>query len=247
MAIKMILDSLDAVPEDMRDSYQKGDDGKFHLQLPGMVDKKKLEEFRDNNRSLQSQLDEVTKRLDVFKDLDVDEYKEMQEQQRKLKEKELIEKGEIDQIVSERIRPVIEAKEAELEDLRSKYEGANQKLGVLLIDDVTADLGTKHGVADTALRDLKMRARDQFKIKDGKPVALDSEGNPVYGADGITPLSLDKSWVEGVKKEAPHLFRPAQGSGAEQPRSNRPGAADYSKLSGAQKIAAAYKEQDSGG
>lgn len=243
---KLTKEEFEAIPESMRDSYKEQSDGSFILaEIPGLVDKKKVDEFRDNNRNLQQQLDEVTKKLEIFKDVDVEHFKELQEQERKLKEKELIEKGEIDTILEARIKPVVAEKDNEINTLKGQLDTANAQLSVLMIDDRTTSLATELGVEATALPDVKSRARTQFQINNGKVTAVDTEGNPVYGKDGITPLALDKSWMEGLKTNAPHLFKPAKGTGAEDGSGNRSRSGlDTSKMSSVQKIGAALNEQD---
>lgn len=246
MPIPAVLDTLDAMPENLQDSYAQGPDGKYHLSdVPGMVEKKRVDEFRENNRTLQSQLDELASQMELYKDVDLDELKALKEQERKIMEKELIDKGEIDTIIEQRMKPVVTAKDAEYAKLQKSYDAAEAQLGVLLIDNQTAQLATQLGVEPDALVDLTGRARNQFRIKNGKAVAIDDEGNQVYGPDGITPLELDKAWMEGVKKTAPHLFRPANGTGATDGSGNRGrGATDTSKLSSMQKIALGLDERN---
>lgn len=244
MALKLILDTLEGLSEDLHDNYEKKEDGKWHLAVPGMVDKKQINEFRDNNRQLKTQLDDLTEKMKLFSDVDLDEVKTLKEQQRKIAEKELIDKGEIDTIVEQRMKPVLAAKDNEITALKTQYGTAETQLARLMIDNRTAELATQYGVEAGALSDLTARARGQFQIKDGKVVSLDEEGQTVYSGDGMTPLSLDKSWIETVKTTAPHLFRPASGTGAESGNNRRAGAPDPSKMSSMQKIAAGFTEKE---
>lgn len=246
MPIPTILETLDDMPEGLRDSYKQTADGRYQLtDVPGMVAKSRVDEFRENNRTLQSQLDDLNGKMELFKDVDLDEIKALKEQERKILEKELIDKGEIDTIIEQRMKPVIAAKDGEISKLQKSYEAANAQLGVLLIDNATAKLATDLGVEAGALVDLTGRARSQFKIKNGIPVAVDSEGNQVYGDDGITPLSLDKSWMESVKKSAHHLFRPSNGTGASDGSGNRGrNSVDAANMSAMQKIALGLDDRD---
>lgn len=243
---KLTKDQYEKLPDFLQDGYEQNSDGTYKLkEVEGMIDKKKLDEFRENNRTLQTQIEEVQTQLAVFEGVDVDKFKELQEQQRQLEEKELIEAGDIDKIVEARIKPVVEAKDKEIKALAEQNSTANTQLSVLMIDDVTADLATAVGVESTALMDVKSRARSQFKIKDGKAVAVDGEGNAVYGEDGVTPLALDKSWMENLKTNAPHLFKPAKGTGADNENGTRtPGGVDTSRMSSVQKISHALNEQE---
>lgn len=245
--VKLNKEQFDSLPDFLKEGYEQQSDGSYVLEaIPGMVDKAKVDEFRNNNRELQTQLEEMKKQMATFEGVDLEEFKILQEQKRQLEEKELIEAGEIDKIVEARVRPLMEAKDSEYTKLKESYEQANNQLSVLMIDDATTSLATELGVEPTALMDVKSRARQQFRIKNGKVIATDAEGKPMYGPDGITPLSLDKSWMEGLKKNAGHLFRPAQGTGAQGDNGtrNRSGTQDTSKLSSVQKISAALNEQD---
>ena len=244
--VKLSKEQFVALPDFLAEGYKQQSDGSYVLDsIPGMVEKSKVDEFRDNNRLLQTQVEELQKHMDTFKDVDLEEFKSLQEQKRQLAEKELIEAGEIDKIVEARLKPILESKDSEYTKLKDSYESANNQLSVLMIDDATSSLATELGVEPTALMDVKSRARQQFKIKNGKVIATDADGHPVYGPDGITPLSLDKTWMEGLKKNAQHLFRPAQGTGAQGDNGTRsPGQQDMSKLSSVQKISSALNQQD---
>ena len=63
--LKHRLDNLDGVTEDVAQHYEAGQDGAFYLQVQGMVPKKRLDEFRDNNIALAKERDELVKALDA--------------------------------------------------------------------------------------------------------------------------------------------------------------------------------------
>lgn len=60
------VESLDAVPEPARGLYKEHESGKFRLNVAGAVPKSKLDEFRDNNVSL-------NKKLEQFSGIDLEE------------------------------------------------------------------------------------------------------------------------------------------------------------------------------
>ena len=78
MALPPVVDSLDKVHESNHEHYTKQDDGKFHLQHtetpPWFEPKARVDEFRTNNRNLNTELTNVKTELERFKDVDVDEY-----------------------------------------------------------------------------------------------------------------------------------------------------------------------------
>ena len=52
MALKMILDSVDDLPDVLKGEYTKGEDGKFHLSLEGAEDTGALKRAKDHEKNL---------------------------------------------------------------------------------------------------------------------------------------------------------------------------------------------------
>jgi hypothetical protein len=235
---KMTEEQFKELPELMQDAYEKKDDGVYYLTgVDGMVPKKKVDEFRETSRKTQSELEKAMEQLKQFEGVDLEHIKAIQKKAQELEEKKLIDAGDIDKIVEERVKPIVTQINTEKSDLQKNLDMVNRQLGILKIDNRASELAVAAGVEKSALPDVITRANRTFKIVDGKTKALDGEGKPVYGADGITPLSLDSSWMETLKKDAPHLFRPPQGTGAEPGSGSRPGSgADPSSMSAVQKI-----------
>lgn len=235
---KMTEEQFKELPEIMQDAYEKKDDGVYYLTgVDGMVPKKKVDEFRETSRKTQSELEKAMEQLKQFEGVDLEHIKAIQKKAQELEEKKLIDAGDIDKIVEERVKPIVTQINSEKSDLQKNLDMVNRQLGILKIDNRASELAVAAGVEKSALPDVITRANRTFKIVDGKTKALDGEGKPVYGADGITPLSLDSSWMESLKKDAPHLFRPPQGTGAEPGSGSRPGSGiDPGSMSAVQKI-----------
>lgn len=226
MGLKYSIAKLEDVPESVRSFYvQQGD--KFVLDAEGVVPKDKLDEFRTNNIELQRQLEK-------FKNVDPAKYNELLEIDRKIKEKELLDAGKVDELVNLRIKTMREAFEAEKNQLTNDLSVANSKLEQLLIDNVIKTSAIKLGVIPEAVDDVVLRAKGVFRIENGLPIPKGSDGKVVYGKDGTSPMSVDE-WLTGLKTSAKHLFQGSYGSGAGG--GNRSGGADLSKLTPAQKIA----------
>ena len=60
MGMKAIVDSIEDLPEALREFYAEKD-GKFQLSVDGMTSKDKLDEFRTNNVDLLKQLKDIQK------------------------------------------------------------------------------------------------------------------------------------------------------------------------------------------
>lgn len=217
---------LEDIPEAIRQFYATGADGAYYLQVEGAVDKARLDEFRDNNVNLQRQ-------LEAYKGLDPAKIQEMLDTERKIAEKKLIDAGNIDGLVEQRVSNMKTAHETQVNDLESRLQVANRQLETLLIDNSVREQATKFGVTATAVDDVLLRAKTVFKVDGGRPIAKNSENSIIYGKDGTTPLSIGE-WIGGLKEQAPHLFAPSVGSGASTSTSR---VTDRTNLTPAQKIA----------
>lgn len=226
MKLKFKLDTLEGLDAAIAALYEQGADGAYYLSVDGVVGKDKLDEFRNNNVKL-------LKDLEKFKDVDLAKYQELLALAKKQEEKKLIDAGEIDKVVEQRVGEMKSTYENQIKTLTEQNSVAQRQLESLLIDNAVRDAAVKSGVQPTAVDDVLLRAKATFKIKDGNAVPVDAQGNVVYGKDGTSPMSV-VDWTTGLKKQAPHLFQGSQGGGA--PGSGK-GNVDTSKLTSAQKIA----------
>ena len=228
MALKYTVDNLDSVDENLRNLYEKGEDGKYTLNIDGAAPKTKLDEFRTTNI-------ELLRKLEGYKDVDLTKYKSLLETEQKIREKQLIEAGKVDEVVTERIRTLRTELENKVTEKDQALTVANKQLEVLLIDNAVKSAAIVSGVVPTAVDDVILRAKTIFPIKDGLPTALDAKGEIIYDIDGEKPLSID-NWLKSLKKSAPHLFANSQGGGAGGAGGKLPPGS--SNLSAIQKIAA---------
>lgn len=198
--------NIESVPEAFRSLYTKNSDGSYTLEVEGVVENDKLKEFRDKNI-------ELLKEAEKYKDLNPEKYKELMELQRQRQEKELIDKGEVDQVIMSRVKAMKEEFETTAAAKDSTINQMTRQLESLLIDNTVRMAATKTGVRAEAVDDMLLRAKTVFSIKDGKVAATDSEGKIVYGKDGTTPLGIEE-WSAGLKVVAPHLYMGSNGGGA---------------------------------
>lgn len=224
MKLKFKIAKLDEVAETVRSLYRQEGDS-YVLDVDGAVDRSRLDEFRENNITLQKQLDKL-------KDVDPAKYRELMELDRKVREKELIEKGDLDGLVNSRTAAMRDELTSKLSAAETQLQAANQQLAVLMIDNAVREHASKIGVLPTAVDDVILRARALYSMKDGVAVP-EKDGKVIFGKDGSTPMPIGE-WVVGLKKAAPHLFQMSSGGGASG--GNGIPNVDMSKLSPAQKI-----------
>jgi hypothetical protein len=267
MALKKIYENAEEIPAEAASMYSKNEDtGHHHLsvEVEGMVDKARLDDFRDNNIQLRKDVEaqqdlartseESTQAMaakmkeleNKFSGIDLEEWATLQAEKKAVADKELIEAGEVDTLVNRRVEEVASAKQREIDALTKTYEsriselngdikGFDSQLSEMLIDNEITKIAADAGVRSSAMEDVLLRGRGVFRVKDGKAIAFDTEGRNVYGDDAVTPLSIN-AWMGKLTENAPHLFDSSTGAQVQQPATTRVEAS--SKIQGVDSILA---------
>lgn len=227
MGLKLFVENLDDVSENHKSLYEQTDDGKYRLDVDGAVPREKLDEFRQNNI-------ELLKKLEGFKNVDVQKYTKLLEIEKRINDKDLVDAGKIDEAVQSRIQSMKTEHEGVVKDLSEKLNISNRQLESLLIDSAVRVKALELGALPAAMDDVLLRAKSAFKLVDG--VAIPHvDGKPVYGKDGVNPMSVEE-WINGLSKSASHLFGKTSGGGAQG--SGNAGANNSRNMSSIQKITA---------
>ena len=245
--IKTTYNNIEEVPAGMESIYVKNDEtGTFDLpQVEGLVAKDKLSEFRENNINLRKEIEGFTTaaesqamamdkmRAEIaameakYSGVDLEAIAAQDAEMKALAEKQMIEAGDVDTLINQRVEEVLAAKQKELElqatefkahisGLESDLVSYDTQLNTMLVDNELTKIAGNLGVRASALEDVLSRGRAVFRVENGKATAFGKEGRPVYMEDAVTPLSID-GWIEGLTKSAPHLFEMSTGAGMAQP------------------------------
>jgi len=210
MALKFKYNSKDEIPAELVALYAERE-GAWQLDVDGVADKAKLDEFRTNNTALLKQLEEHRKRFDG---IDPDEVRKLAEQKARLEEERQLKAGELDKVVENRIKGLKAEWDKQVTALTSERESLNARLTAIQIDQGVITAATKRGLRPTAIADITARARSVFKLVNGSPRAFEADGQTLrYGRDGVTPMTLEE-WVDAQVSDAPHLFETNAGGGA---------------------------------
>jgi len=181
------------------------------LDAEGLVDKARVDEFRQNNTKLQKAMDELTKR---FEGVDPDAARAALQKQQQLDDADLVKAGDVTKLVDSRVASVRAEMAKQVSDAQRERDAVNARLHDLQINQGIVSAASKRGVRASALVDVSLRAKSVFRLVNDVPTAFDASGQNVkYAPDGVTPLTLD-AWVEGLQAEAPHLFESSAGGGA---------------------------------
>lgn len=235
MPLKFSLASLEGLDENIAKLYEKADDGKYYLQVEGAVAKSRLDEFRDKNI-------ELSKQLETFKGVDVEEYKKLKTEVSELRA-QLEKKGDrltdeqIDAMLQERTKSMKTEFENQIKERDEQIGIMTRQLESLVIDNAVREAALANDVVKTALEDVVLRAKTVFRLQDGQAVPFDKKGQMIYGKDGASPMS-PAEWIKGLRTEAPHLFSKPSGSGSSGGGVGSGNVLDRSAMTPLQKVAA---------
>lgn len=210
MALKLTYKTKEEVPAELQSIYVERDGG-FALDVDGVVDKAKHDEFRTANVALKKELEEQRKR---FEGIDPDEVRKLAEEKRELEEKQQLKLGEVEKVLENRMKTAKTEWEKQFAAVAAERDSLNGRLTAIQIDQGVTTVATKKGLRPTAIPDITARARTVFRLVNGVPTAFESDGKTArVGKDGMTPMTLEE-WVDTQVTDAPHLFETNSGGGA---------------------------------
>ena len=230
MALKAIISALSEVDEALHPLYkQVGDE--FVLDVDDGAYTTRINEFRENNIALSqtaagakkdaAEVARLREQAKMFEGIDPAKAREAMEALTKVQEKQLIDAGQIDELLAqrtERMRSDYEGKITALTESSTGLRSDADKMRALLSSEVI-DNRLQAAIAGTApvrkgaMRDALGRGRDVWKLDDtGQPTPIGTDGNVLYGKDGASPITMDE-WAQGLLKETPYLFEPSAGGG----------------------------------
>jgi hypothetical protein len=210
MALKFKCKSKDEVPAEQAALYVERE-GEWMLDVEGVVEKGKHDEFRTANVALRKELEEQKKR---FEGIDPDEVRKLAEEKQKLEESQQLKLGEVEKVLENRLKTAKADWDKQLGAVTTERDALNARLASIQIDQGVITVATKKGLRPTAIPDITARARSVFRLVNGAPTAFEADGKTVrVGKDGITPMNLEE-WVDAQVSDAPHLFESNAGGGA---------------------------------
>jgi len=231
MSLKIVIKSLDEVPEALQEHYSKVGD-EYVLDADDKDYKLRINDFRDNNISLTKKadlMDDMTSKLAVLQEamkgydgIDAEQAREALTKMQAIEDKKLIDSGDLDKLLgqrTDRMRQDYEGKTTALEKLVETLTGDRDTFKNKLTE-VTIDSSLQRAVSEVAIprqgamRDILSRGKDTWSLNDeGNAVPRGGDGNVIYGTDGKKALSMTE-WAQGLLQEVPHLFEANSGGGA---------------------------------
>jgi len=217
--LKAIIDSLDSVPEELREHYVERN-GKYELSAEGMRTEADVARVQESLRKEREDHRKVKERLSLLGDLNVED---VHTQLSRIPELEIAAKGALDEAGIEKIVQVrlksatapLERKLSQAEEELKKHRDAignyEKKDKVRTIKDAISSLtigsSAKIKVIPEAVDDIMMYAENALELgEDGQIRTRDGIGIiPGLGAD---------VWLTDMLQKKPHWCGPTEGGGA---------------------------------
>ena len=190
---------VDSIPEGLEDHYKEVD-GSFVLDVEGIeVDTTELD-------ATKTELSNTKTKLGEFRTTNSNLMKQIKQSGGNVDDDYNV---DIDAAINEALAPIKDSN-LTLKDENAKLQATLEEV---VLSDKVKDIAIKHGVFESALSDVVSRARNVFTVKDGKTIPKDKKNS--RDADGNV---LDtENWLKKLADDAPHLFKPSNGSGAHRP------------------------------
>lgn len=215
MAFKMVLDSLDGLPEDVAKEYVE-QDGKFVIQVEGMKTQADIDRLNTSVAAARTEAAGFKAKLAMLGDRKVEDVVAILE---RVPELEAAAEGKLDdekinQLVEGRISgklaPVTRERDAaknRVTELEVIVAGFESKEKGRTIHDQVRKAAKAAGVLDEAVEDAIMLADRTFELQD--------DGLAVVKVDsGFTAGLQPKDWFADLQAKRPHWWPATQGGGA---------------------------------
>ncbi|WP_315360821.1 hypothetical protein [Neisseria bacilliformis] len=132
-------------------------------------------------------------------------------------EARLIAEGKIDEVLAKRTDKLkgehqkqLQGRDEQIGTLSARV----RRLSDLAVGGALAAAAGAKGALPESMEAVKALAKGVFVTDDeGNVVALDGDGDVVFGKDGKSPLQIDE-WMDGLKERMPNLFAQPKGAGA---------------------------------
>ena len=184
LKFKIDSENFTALNEVEQTFYAQSGEG-YQLQVEGAADKSKLDEFRATNVDL-------LKQQDALKGIDVAKYRAMEEQERKLRDKELIDKKDFDGLISERTNSLKSDYEAKIQALTSQLNDSTGNYNTVVskyeIEGAAVKAFTEHKISPDAFDAVMSQINNKFSIDNGRVIAKDGD-NILSGSNGNLTVS----------------------------------------------------------
>lgn len=216
MAFKMVLDSVDDLPEEIKKEYVE-QDGKFHIQVEGMKTQADIDRVTASLTAARTEAGGYKAKLALLGDRKIEEILPMLD---RIPELEAAAAGKLDEaklkeMAEARARAIIAPIERERDGYKTQLAEKDTVIKTFetkektrTIHDQVKEAATKAGVLPEAIEDAIFQAERVFELEEGSGKAVVKEGTSF--SQGLEP----KDWFSDLQTKKPHWFGGSAGGGA---------------------------------
>lgn len=215
--MKFVLNSLTDVAEALRGEYEERA-GKFYLKTEGdypllVESNTKLAEFRDNNRTLNTKVTDLTDNLKKFEGIDPTEHATLKTRLADLEKTGAKDKDSVGELIKAAVKAAVDPLLLENKTRKESEEAARAAVARTGLENQLREAGNKAGIDDRAMPDYINRGLQVFKLVDGKAAPRNGDAPIFSKTSPANELSMDE-WAAALQTDAPFLFKTSKGGGA---------------------------------
>lgn len=212
---------VNALPEVLRGEYKKNSEGKYILDVAdGMAPKAQVDEMRDRNIVILRERDAAARNLRTYEEIgDLETVSRLKSQEKELADANLIKKGKLEEVVTERTEAMRKDFEKKQSDATAENQRLNLQLSNMMIDQEVTAQCAKLGVRAQATPLIVQQVKSRTKMENGRPVVYKEDGvNKDYNASSheMTVQEL----AESITTASPFLLEPNGGGGSQARQDN---------------------------
>ena len=222
MALPLRLDSIEDLPDMLKDAYVEATGGGYELDFGQIKEHPAINKIRKTADDLDKKRRDGERALtalqEKYGDLDPETARAALAKLEDSDDRQMLDDGKLEELLEKRTERMrldfdtkLSAKEKLLLDLEETLGTRDSELSDIKIYDAIKDAALKRGARRDALQDIKNRASGVWQLRDGKPAAYDGD-DMVTGKRG-EPLTIDE-WVDTLASESDYLFEANTGGGA---------------------------------
>lgn len=243
MLDKRVTD-IESVEEKYQDLYAQDDSGDWVLQIVDQDAKKQVDEFRNNNRALNRELNALKEEMGKYSALgdlsedDISALRDMQARQAAAQQDEILrdllgdaglDKDKLRQYAEKQfegerkeLNRAIDRLRAETEELEGRYTAERAKYqDEVRSAAIRAAVDSVARVRPGAMDDILARGRGSLGFDENQSMIVqDANGDVRYGKRGGDYMTVEE-WASELVESAPHLFEGRVGGGASGDNSPR--------------------------
>ena len=217
--LKAVVKTLEDLDESVQPLYQRTDDGTYALSvegsLPGFIEKDRINEFRESNLKLTADAKAAQEALSKFDGVDVDKYKAWEKTESDLERKNLVEAGQVEELVAKELVKATSPLQDQIKALESNLKERDKMISRKMLDEEILKAANAANAQSGAEDFLVSKAKESgWTISEGRAVQLDGGGTPVFSdANPGAPKTIGE-WVEEQTQSYAWAFAPSSGGGA---------------------------------